>query len=638
MKKTLLAAILFAFTIGGLGVPGVRADDDKKDSKKDAVVKAKGDKKKTDDQEVTPIKKLVELRIDPFVVPARTINVPLPGRVKTLQELLDRFDKLAKDDEVGAILLNLDGLALSIPDIEELRAGLRRFKASGKKVTAFLNSGDPMGYLLAASADEIAMAPCGNLFLPGIGRVFPFMRGMYQMQGIEYEVITAGEFKYPGYVNRREPTRHFDEEMGAILDGMFADYVRFIAEGRDLTEERVREIIDKAIFEPEDAKNRGLIDVISYYDDYRDRIIRRDKFKKSKDDGTDWAKVTSLQDLVTQVTKEIQKAQEGYKAVGPKIAVLNGRGPIVDQSLGAGFASQLIMRDEFVKTIEEIRKNKTIRAVVLRVDSPGGSAYASDIIWRKLKALDEEKPVIVSMGSVAASGGYYIACPGRLIFAESSTITGSIGVISMFANQASALNRADINLAEMKRGERSLLGSGHRDMTTEDKEVIREFILDTYEMFLDRVAEGRKMPKDEVRKLAGGRVYPGSDALKNGLIDRIGTLQDAIDAARDMANIPPSAELKIVHYPRAASIGELAESLFGMSAMVEALTHAQTPAAPFSFDSQMRYFSQTQRPLCWMAIPQLHAPSWSWSIQMQPQDMVELIQGRTVDFIGTLRP
>jgi protease-4 len=634
MQKSLLAALLFVFTCGNLGIPGVLADDDAKD----AVADAKAEKKADNKEKETPIKKLVEVRIDQFLVPARTINVPLPGRVKTLQELLDRFEKLADDDDVGAVLLNLDGLALSIPDVEELRDGLHRFKKSGKKVTAFLNSGDPMSYLLATAADEVAIAPCGNLILPGIGRVFPFMRGMYQMQGIEYEVITAGEFKYPGYVNRREPTKHFEEEMGAILDGMFADYVRFISEGRDLPEGKVKKIIDKALFEPEEAKNHGLVDVISYYDDYRDRILRRDKFKKSRGDGTDWAKITSLQDLVTQITKEIQKAQEGYKAVGPKLAVLNARGPIVDASLGAGFASQLIMRDEFVKTIEEIRKNKTIRAVVLRIDSPGGSAYASDIIWRKLKELDEEKPVVVSMGSVAASGGYYIACPGRLIFAESSTITGSIGVISMFATQASALNRSDINLAEMKRGKRSLLGSGHRDLQPDDRAVIKKFILDTYEMFLDRVAEGRKMPKDQVRKLAGGRVYPGSDALEIGLVDRIGTLKNAIDAARDMADIPPSAELKVVHYPRAASIGELAESLFGMSTMFEAVTKAQTPAGPFSFDSQVQYFSQTQKPLCWMAIPQLHVPSWNGHVRLQQQNLMEIMRGPTIDPIGVLHP
>jgi protease-4 len=262
--------------------------------------------------------------------------------------------------------------------------------------------------------------------------------------------------------------------------------------------------------------------------------------------------------------------------------------------------------------------------VVLRIDSPGGSAYASDVIWTKLKELDEEKPVVVSMGSVAASGGYYIACPGRLIFAESTTITGSIGVISIIANQASALNRMDVNLCEIKHGARSLLGSSHRDMKPEDRECIQEHILHTYEQFLDRVADGRKMPKDEVRKIAAGRVYTGRDALELGLVDRLGTLSDAVDAVRDMADIPPSAEIKLVHYPRAASIGELVESFAGMSSVSQVLTQASLPAARVSFDSQVQYFGATQRPLCWMAVPDFYSQSGPMHLGLLTPDALQL--------------
>ena len=538
-------------------------------------------------------------------MPARAINVPLPGRVKTSQELLDRLEKLAKDDEVGAVLLDLDGLTLGIPDVEELRAGIALFHKSGKKVSAFLNSGDPMDFLLACSADEIAVAPCGTLTIPGLGRVFPFMRGMYQLQGVEFDVITAGKFKYPGFMNRREPDKYFLEEFGQILDGWFDDYVKIIADGRKLSTEKVKQAIDQALFSPEDAKNSGLVDVIAYYDEYRDRILRRDKFKKSREGESEWAQVTSLQDLLTQMTKKMQEAQERYKAVGPKIAILHARGPIVDTNAGAAFASSMVMRDEFVKSIEEIRKNKTIRAVVLHIDSPGGSAYASDVIWRKLRELDEEKPLVVSMGNVAGSGGYYIACPGRLIFAQPSTLTGSIGVLAILPNQASMINRRDINITEMKRGERSLLGAGFRDMRPEDRELIQQHILKTYEQFLDRVAAGRKIPKDQLRKIAEGRIYTGRQALDIGLVDRLGSLKDAVDAVRDMADIPPSAEIKLVHYPRAASIGELAESLFGMSAMSQVMMNADAPAPVISFDSQLRYFAREPKPLCWMAVPEL---------------------------------
>lgn len=563
--------------------------------------------KKSDEKKADPIKKLVEITIDPFLVPARALNVPLPGRVRTSQELLERLDKLAEDDSVGGVLLNLDGLSLALPHVEELRQGIKRFRDSGKTVRSFLNSGDPNSYLLACETDEIAMAPSGSLAIPGLGRVFGYMRGYYQMQGIEYNVITAGKFKYPGFVNKREPDEHFKEEFGALMDSWYGDYVRMIAEGRGIDEDKVKEMIDIALFEPEEAKNRKLIDDIAYYDDYRDRILRRDKFEKGRDDLSDLSRVTSLQDLLTQITKEMQDAQKKYKEVGPKIAILNARGPIVDMNLGAGFASSLIMRDQMVQTIEEIRKNKTIRAVVLHIDSPGGSAYASDIIWRALKDLDKEKPVVACMSTVAASGGYYIAAPARLIFAQPTTLTGSIGVIAMLANQASALNRMDVNVYEMNRGARSLLGSGHRDMKPEDVAFLEEWILNTYDQFLTRVADGRKMPKDQVKKVAGGRIYSGRDALELGLVDRMGGLTEAIAAVREMVDIPPSAEVKLVHYPRPSSLGELAESFLGVTGMMNAAALAESPAPRIDLDRQVKFFSRTIAPLCWSPLPDVHA-------------------------------
>lgn len=577
----------------------VRADSE--DSKKKKLAEEKVEKKK--EKKVDPIKKLVEIKIDPFLVSARAINVPLPGRVKTSRELLERFEKLGEDESVGALLLNLDGLYLSLPDIEEIRAGLNAFRETGKEVKAFLNSGDPNSYLLACAADEIAIAPSGSLALPGLGRLFPYMRGMYQAQGLEFEVITAGQFKYPGFINRREPDKYFLEEFSEILDSWFEDYVQMIADGRKFSPEKTKEIIDSALFDAEEAKNNDLVDVISYYDDYRARILRRGKFKKSRDFESDLSKITSLQDFFSLMTKELEKAKKSYRAVGPKIAVLHARGPIVDMNLGGSFATSMIMRDQFVKSIEEIRKNKTIQAVVLHVDSPGGSAYASDIIWRNLKELDEEKPLVVSMGNVAGSGGYYIACPGRLIFAEPTTITGSIGVLAILANQASAINRMDVNLYEMKRGERSLLGSAHRDLKPEDRKLIQEYILKTYDQFLDRVAEGRKIPKKEVRKIAGGRIYTGRQALDIGLVDRLGGLKDAIAAVREMANIPPSAEIKLVHYPRPSSLFELAENFIGLSTMMNMAALAQMPAPSITFDKQLRFFARQPKPLCWMAMP-----------------------------------
>lgn len=595
--------------------PASKPATDVKSKSKDAE-KAKETTKKS-----PSIKRLMEVKLDQYVIPARAINLPLPGRTKTVRDLVERFDKWAKDDEVGAVLLDLDGLNLGLPDVEEIRAELVRLKAAGKKINAFVNSGDDMGYLLGCLADEVAIAPTGSVALPGLGRTFPFMRGMNQLQGIEYEVITAGRFKYPGFLNSREPNKYFQLEMEEIFDSWYDDYVKFIADGRKLPTDSVKEMIDICLFDAKEAKNRGLVDVIAYYDEYSDRVVKRTKMRKIADGQSDFSQITSLNDVLNAWNAEVKRAKESYTAVGPKIAVLHARGPIIDMSLGAGFTSSLIMRDDFIKSVEEIRKNKTIQAVVLRIDSPGGSGYASDAIWKKLRELDEEKPLVVSMGTVAGSGGYYIACPARMIYAEPTTITGSIGVLAVLPNMASMLNRMDVNLMELKRGERSLFGSPHRDIPPNDKEFLQKYLLDFYEIFLDRVAATRKMPKDEVRKIAEGRIYTGRQAIKIGLVDRLGTLQDAVSAAREMANIPPSSEIKLVHYPRPSSIGELLfEGLGGVSMAESMMLKSQQAAPVVGFESQLQMFSQRPMPLCWMAMPAVE-------VLMQPKGPRHMIEG-----------
>ncbi len=559
---------------------------------------------------VNLIPRLAELRIDDKVVAARMINLPFPGRTRTLQDILDRLDQWSKDDDIGAVLLNLGYVGLSMPDVQELRAGIERLKAEDKKVMAYLHGGAPTSYMLACAADEIAIAPGGSLMIPGMGRIFPYMKGHYQMLGIEFEVITAGKYKYPGFVNQREPNQYFLEEINAIFDSLFTDYKTIIAEGRGLSTKEVSDIIDVALFNPTQAQQRGLIDTIAYYDEYRDRLLRQNKMKRYRDEDDSLARVNSIQDLFEAINKELKKAEEGRKAVGPKIAVLHARGPIIDLDLGATFSSMVISRDTMVKAINDLRKNKSIKAVVLRVDSPGGSGHASDHIWKALRDLDEEKPLVVSMGTVAGSGGYYIACPGRRIFAQPTTITGSIGVIGILASPRSALNRADYELAPLERGARSLLGAPDRDLSQKDRDFIQAHMDDFYDIFIQRVAQTRKIPAEMVRKIAGGRIWSGRDALEIGLVDELGGLAEAIEAARQMAAIPPSAELKIVHYPRPSSLGELLADVGGMGVTqpsIELLLKANAPAQPLTFDQQLRMFSQRIEPLCWCAIPAIQA-------------------------------
>ncbi|MFH0980674.1 MAG: signal peptide peptidase SppA [Planctomycetota bacterium] len=622
----------------GLALPVQALADDgepnkEAESKTEKVAEKDKDKEK---EKESPILRLAEMRLDEFVVPARMINLPLPGKTRTLQEILDKCEEWSKDKNIGAVLLDLGDLNLTLPDIEELRASVARLKKAEKKVLAFVNAGGPEAYLLACAADEIAIAPTGGVIIPGLGRLFPFMKGYYQMLGLEFEVITAGRFKYPGFMNEREPNQYFKEEFNAILDGWFADYKAIIAQGRHLSEQAVSEAVDIALFDANQAQQRGLVDTIAYYDEYRERVLRREKMKRYGGEERGLTNVNSLQDLVELINESLEKAAEARKAVGPKIAVLHARGPIVDLNLGAGFASQMICRDDFVKVVEELRTKDEIKAVVMRVDSPGGSGYASDVIWQALHRLDETKPLVVSMGSVAGSGGYYIACPARRIFAQPTTITGSIGVLGVFRSAWSMYNRMDFELAEMKRGARSLLGAPHRPLSKEDHDFIQKWMDDFYGIFISRVAQTRKIPAEEVRKIAEGRIYTGRQALEIGLVDELGGLAEAVESARTLANIPPSAELKIVHYPRPGSLGEIFESLSGMGAgpagasqVLEAFRKGVTAAPSITFDEQLMMFSRRPQPLCWMAVPEFCEPSWGrepalegWSPPRLPADML----------------
>lgn len=593
-----------------LAAPPVWADESDADDKDQEEVAELATDEQEAEEEESPIKRLAEVRIDQFVVPARTINIPLPGRTRTLQDLLDQLDKLAENDDIGAVMLDLGPVSLPMADVEELQAGVEKLRKADKKVVAFVNAGGPLAYLLACSADEIVIAPTGNVIIPGLGMVFPFMKGYYQMLGLEFDVITAGKYKYGGFLNRRKPDEYFQEEFGAILDSWIGDYKRIIAEGRGLSSKTVDELVDIALFDADDAMERGLVDAIGFYDEYRDRILRREKMKKHVGWEFDMSRVNSIQDLVELINRGLKEAEEEQRALGPKIAVLHARGPIVDFSLGVGFASQLICRDDFVEVVDNLRKNRSIKAVVLRIDSPGGSGYASDMIWKSLRRLGEEKPLVVSMGSVAGSGGYYIACPAHRIYAQPTTLTGSIGVIGMFQSAWSRYNRMDYEFAEMKRGARSLLGSAHRDLSEEDRAFIQKYMNDFYSFFVDRVAKTRKMPEAEVRRIAEGRIYSGRDALDIGLVDELGGLADAIESARAMTNIPPSAELKIVHYPRPGSLGEIFESFsaVGVTTLTDAMARAASPATPVTFDQQARIFAQQPIPLCWMGVPPIWEP------------------------------
>ncbi|UCG31780.1 MAG: S49 family peptidase, partial [Phycisphaerales bacterium] len=382
-------------------------------------------------EEAESVKVLAELTLDHNVISARMLNIPWSGRTRTFQEIRDKIDAWADQDEIGAVMLNITNFYLPLPEVEELRQGIDRLKRAGKKVYAHLNLCGPEGYLLACAADQVCIAPSGVVLLPGIGRAFPFMQGYYQMLGVEYDVITAGKYKYPGFLNQREPNDYFLEEIGTMFDSWFEDYVNMVAEGRGITPERVREFIDQAAVRGADAIYLDLVDHQAFLHEFRDRILRRTGMELRQDELIDWSQINSLQDMLNLMSREWDRQKQAHQSIGPKIAVVTARGPFIDVSLGPLFANVAICRDDFIRTLEDIRKDKSIKGLVVRIDSPGGSGYCSRAIYQKLMEIDATRPVVVSMGRVAASAGYHMACPARLIFAEPTTITASIGVLGI---------------------------------------------------------------------------------------------------------------------------------------------------------------------------------------------------------------
>lgn len=604
---------MLAFSLIGAFCAPVMADDpnDVEDGmSEDAVVEVIEETPAEVPEEKSPIRRLVEMKLDEFVVPARQVNLGLPGRVKTVQDILDKFKEYQDDEKVGAVLLNITNFGLATPLVEELRDGVQRLRDSGKTVYAYVQGGGPAEYQLACAADEIAMAPVGSIFIPGIARLFPFTKGNMEMRGLEAQVVTAGRYKNPGFEARREADEFFKEEITSIIDSWYDSYKQFIVDGRGLSTSDVEKLIDTAIFRADEARNVGLIDTLAYYDDYRDRILKRERIKPSHDSEEGFGEVMSLQDIMETINEEMRKQRERYEDVGPKIAVLHARGPIIDYSLGAMFSTSIISRDDFIKVIDQIRRNKSIKAVVLAVDSPGGSGYASEMILRALKELDEKKPLVVCMQTVAGSGGYYISIPGRLIFAQPTTITGSIGVLATNVSPAGMYNRMDYDFLDISRGKHSMMFFGINAWNDEEKELIKDHLHWFYNVFTDRVAEGRHLPKQRVLEIAEGRIYTGKQAIDIGLVDRLGGLDDAIEAARDFANIPPSADLKIIHYPRPTSIGDLFESFASMGSPTVMMQAIDAPAPELNFEQQLMLLSQPRfggKVLTWMPLPDIRS-------------------------------
>ena len=467
---------------------------------------------------------------DPFA----SINPMQSGSSKTqgLLQFVQTIDKAAKDPAIKFIYMNLTNLNGGVTHIEEIKTAIERFRLSGKAVIAYADNFSQPAYYLATSADKIYLSPTGMLPLTGVSVSSVFFKDLLDKLGIEVQLIRHGKFKAAAeqfISNKMSPENR--QQLQDYVDAVWESWVEEIAKTREITPEEINLMTDNlSISTAQDALDAGLIDGLMYKDNMVDTLVKLFGVEKEKE-----LKIISS----TAYHKATYKIDFKEKN---KIAIIYANGEIV-----MGKSENNIASDSFIEHVSKVRKDSTIKAVVFRVNSPGGSAQSSDVIERELQLLMEEKPVVVSMGDYAASGGYWISAKANKIFTNNTTLTGSIGVFSIVPNFQKTMNKhLSLNAESVNSNQYSDIMSGFRPLATQEIEFVRSAIEEIYTNFITLVSEGRGMTPEEVDEIAQGRVWAGSDALIVGLADERGGILDAIASAATFGNLD---SYRIVEYP-----------------------------------------------------------------------------------------
>jgi protease IV len=498
-----------------------------------------------------------------------------PGGI-TLRTAVKAIEAAAQDKRiVGIYLFNRNsaaGSATSYANLKELREALARFKQSGKKIYAYDLDWQEKEYYLASIADQIAINPMGSLEMNGLSSETTFYGAAFQKFGVGVQAIWRGKYKSAiepwTRKDRSQPSR---EQTAKLLGDIWQEFLQTTSAARKLKPEDVDKISDtKGMLTPEEGKNAKLFDRIAHTDEIIDEL----KQIAGEDKETKSFRQIALRKYADAVDSRINSTK------GEKIAVVYAEGSIVN---GQGEAGQ-IGGDRLSRELRKIRQDKDVKAVVLRVNSPGGSATASDLIQRELILIGKDKPVVVSMGGVAASGGYWISTYANKIFAEPNTITGSIGVYGLQPNFQKLANENGITWDVVKTGKFADSMTVSRPKNKEEIAIIQRIIGDIYDQFLTKVATSRKLDRAKVEEIAQGRVWSGTEAKKIGLVDELGGLEQAIASAADLAKL--GDRWHVEEFPRSRSFEEqFFQGLFG-SHLQSFFKETEAPSDPFTGELQ----------------------------------------------------
>jgi protease-4 len=439
-------------------------------------------------------------------------------------DIINAIEAAKTDSDIKGISILNDDSSLGLAQSKELREALISFKKSGKFVMAYANNFSQRDYYLNSVASPIYLNPAGDLDFKGLSTEVMFFKDLQEKSGIKMEVIRHGKYKSavePFLENKMSDANR--EQTTALLNSVWSSVLADISASRNISTARLNEIATGLLARtPEMAKANKLIDIVAYEDVYHNAIKKILKVATDED----YDKV-SISDYAQKIATTSLNADTDNQ-----IAVIYAQGEIGSGEGDVNTIGEGSMR----RSLQEARKNKDIKAIVLRVDSPGGSALTSDLIWREIELTKKVKPVVVSMGNYAASGGYYIACNANTIFAEKNTITGSIGVFGVLPNFSQLSTKIGINTEQVMTNENANY-SPFVPLNEKFKAVTLEGVERVYKTFITHVAEGRKMTVAQVDSIAQGRVWTGTEAQKNGLVDKIGNLNDALKEAASLAKI-----------------------------------------------------------------------------------------------------
>jgi len=499
-----------------------------------------------------------------------------------LVQLKRAIASAAENDKIKGIYLRAGFPVSGQATLRELRESLEKFKQSGKFIVAYGEYYSEGGYYLSSVASELYLNPQGMLELNGLASEGIFLKGLFEKIGVEPQIFRVGDFKSavePFLLDKMSEESRLQTQ--AYLNEMNRVIVESVATSRNMEMETVMDISNKMLVKvAKDALDLKLVDGLWYDDQVMDLL--REKLELKEDDKIKTINVTNL----NQATPSKNRLSKN------RVAVLFAEGEIV-----GGRDERQISSEHFLQEIRKLKKNKDIKAVVLRINSPGGSALASEVIWRELMELKEEKTLVASMSDLAASGGYYIAAAADEIFAQPNTLTGSIGIYGVWFNAKELLNqKMGITTDVVKTGELSDFPSLFRSMRPEEAAIYQQIVEDGYDTFVTRVADGREMPKSEVMNIASGRVWSGQQAHSNGLVDQLGTLEDAVGWATKEAGI--ADDFRVVYYPEQKSWIE--QLLSDLSRDVQSAYHSYKLGVPVEIWNQWERLKKMEGPVARM--------------------------------------